>query len=255
MFKRITVFLSIMFMVSVAFTASAEEKVILQYAPKAGTTTKYQMKINGTTIVTAYGRPQRTTLDTAMTVQQKVTGIDKDGNVDIETTVLDGTITVNNTPTTVPNMGQIINVKMAKDGKILSQSGSGAEQQGMGQMQIQFPTTPVSVGKSWTNKVEPTPQMPIPMETKYTVVAFEKVAGRDCAKIKSDVKTVQPSSGSINLTLNATGFIWFAYKEGYMVKNEVKSDMRMIMDNDLGNGKKEKIETRMNLSLSMGLVK
>ncbi len=254
MFKRITLFLSVMFMVSVAFTASAADKVVLQYAPKAGTTTKYKMTISGNTTVTAYQKVQRTTLETLMTIQQKIAGIDKEGNVDIETTVLDGTITVNNTPTTVPNMGQIINVKMAKDGRIISQSGSGADQN-MNQMQIQFPTKAVSVGDKWTNKIEANPQMPIPMETTYTVVGFEKVAGRDCAKIKSEVKSVQPSSGSVNLQVGADGFIWFAYKEGYMVRNEVKSKMKMIMENDLGGGKKEKIETRMDLSLKMDITK
>lgn len=255
MFKRITVFLSVMFMVSVAFMASAAEKVVLQYAPKAGTTTKYEMTIAGKTFVTAYQKVQRTDLDTVMTIQQKVAGIDKEGNVDIETTVLDGKITVNNTPTTVPNMGQIINVKMAKDGRILSQSGAGVDQQGVNQMQIQFPTKAVSIGDKWTNKIEANPQMPIPMETTYTIVGFEKVAGRDCAKIKSEVKSVQPSSGSINLQVKADGFIWFAYKEGYMVRNEVNSNMKMIMENDLGGNKKEKIETRMDLTLKMNIKK
>ena len=40
-----------------------------------------------------------------------------------------------------------------------------------------------------------------------------------------------------------------------MIKNEVSSNMLMVMENDLGGGKKEKIETRMNLSLKMGIVK
>ena len=254
MFKRINLFLAVMFMVSVAFAASAADKVILQYAPKAGTTVKYKMSINGNTIVTAYQKANKQNLTTDMTIQQKITGVDKEGNVDIETTVLNGTITVNDTPTTVPNMGQIINVKMAKDGRIISQSGAGADQN-MNQMQIQFPTKAVSVGDKWTSKIEANPSMPIPMETTYTIVGFEKVAGRDCAKIKSEVKSVQPSSGSVNLQVSADGFIWFAYKDGYMVRNEVKSKMRMIMENDLGGGKKEKIETRMELALKMDLTK
>ena len=123
MIKRITVFLAVLLMVAVAFTASAQSKVLLQYAPSAGTTTTYKMNITGNTTVTAYGKNQRTSLETGMRIQQKVTGVDKDGNVDIETTVLDGTITVNNVPTVLPNMGQIINVKMAKDGEVLSSTG------------------------------------------------------------------------------------------------------------------------------------
>lgn len=254
MIKRITVFLAVLLMVAVAFTASAQSKVLLQYAPSAGTTTTYKMNITGNTTVTAYGKNQRTSLETGMTIQQKVTGVDKDGNVDIETTVLDGTITVNNVPTVLPNMGQIINVKMAKDGEVLS--SSGVDQQGnMNQMQIRFPKKPVGIGDSWTSKIEANPQMPIPMETKYTIVGFEKIGGQDCVKISSTVRSVQPAAGSINLNVSATGFIWFAHKAGYMAKNEVKSDMRMVMENDLGGGQKEKIETRMNLVLKMNLTK
>jgi hypothetical protein len=254
MAKRFTVLLAVLLMVSVAFTATAQNKVLLQYAPTAGTTTKYSMTLSGNTTVAAYGKNQRTNLETAMTIEQKVTGVDRNGNIDLETTVLDGTITVNNTPTPLPNMGQIMNVKMAKDGEVLS--STGVDQQGnMNQMQIKFPQKPVGIGDSWTSKIEATPQMPIPMETKYTVVGFEKVSGLDCVKISSVVRSVQPSAGSINLSVSANGHIWFAHKVGYMVRNEVKSDMRMLMENDLGGGNKEKIETRMNLVLRMNLTK
>ena len=57
------------------------------------------------------------------------------------------------------------------------------------------------------------------------------------------------------LKVKANGNIWFAYKKGIMIQNEVTSNMLMVMENDLGGGKKEAIETRMNLSLKMGLTK
>jgi len=254
MLKRFSIFLSVLVLVSVAFSATAAEQVLLQYNPAPGTTAKYKMNIRGNTIVTAYQRAQRTNLETAMTIEQKVTGVDKDGNIDMATTILDGTITVNNTPTQLPNTGQIINVKMAKDGEILS--SSGMDQQGsFNQMQIKFPAKPVAVGDSWTSTIKPNPQLPIPMDVKYTVVGFEKVSGMDTVKLKSEVTSSQGAAGSINLDVKANGMIWFAYDKGIMVQNEVTSNMVMIMENDLGGGKKEKIETRMNLSLKMGLTK
>lgn len=251
--KRLSVLLGVLLIVSVAFTASAQEKVLLQYRPDAGTTTKYKMNIKGNTIVTAYGKNQQTNLETVMTIQQKITGIDRAGNVDMETTILDGRITVNDTPTALPN-SEIIKVKMAPDGSILEQSGM--DQNGMNnQMQIKFPTKPVGVGDTWTNRLEPNPQLPIPMETVYTVEAFEKVGGEDCVRLKSEVSTAKNNTGSINLDVRANGKIWFAYKKGIMIQNEVTSKMIMVMQNDLGNGRKESITTRMNLGLRMGITK
>ena len=254
MLKRFSIFLSVMFLMSVALGATAAEKVLLQYNPAPGTTAKYKMNIRGNTIVSAYRRAQKTNLQTAMTIQQKVTGVDKKGNIDMETTILDGTITVNKTPTQLPSIGQVIKVKMAKNGEIIS--STGMDQQGnFNQMQIKFPSKPVGVGDSWKSTIKPNPQLPIPMNVKYTVMGFEKVSGKDCVKLKSQVTSSQGNAGSINLNVKATGTIWFAYKAGIMIKNEVTSNMNMIMENDLGANKKEKIETRMNLSLKMGLIK
>ncbi len=254
MLKRLSIILSVLVLVSVAFTATAAEKVLLQYNPAPGTTAKYKMNIRGNTIVTAYKRAQRTNLETSMTIKQDVTGVDQQGNVEMATTIIDGTITVNNTPTQLPNIGQIIKVKMAKNGEIIS--STGMDQQGnFNQMQIKFPSKPVGVGDSWDSNIKPNPQLPIPMEVKYTVVGFENVGGEECVKLKSQVTSSQGSAGSINLKVKANGNIWFAYKKGIMIQNEVTSNMIMIMENDLGGGKKEKIETRMNLSLKMGLTK
>ena len=253
--KRLSVFLAVLLLVSIAFTASAQTKVLLQYNPDAGTTTKYKMNIKGNTIVTAYGKNQQTNLETAMTIQQKVTGKDKDGNIDMETAILEGRITVNGSPTTLPTVGQLIQVKMAKDGTIISQSGMEQGDMTNNQMQIKFPTNPVGVSDTWTTKLEPNPQLPIPMETVYTVEGFEKVGGEDCVRLKSEVTTPKSNTGSINLDVKASGKIWFAYKKGIMMQNEVVSNMMMVMQQDLGNGKKESITTRMKLTLKMGVTK
>ena len=253
--KRLSVILAVLLLVSVAFTASAEEKILLQYNPDPGTTTKYKMNIKGSTVVTASSssQNQQTNLETAMIIQQKVTGKDKAGDIDMETRILEGKITVNGTPTTIPSVGEIITVKMKKDGTIISRSGM--DQGGMGNnQQVKFPTNPVGVGDSWTVKMEPNPEIPIPMETVYTVEAFEKVGGEDCVRLKSEVSTPKYNAG-INIEVKANGRIWFAYKKGYMLQNEVVSNMKMIMLTDVGNNKSEKITTVMKLSLKMGLAK
>lgn len=255
MLKRISVFMTVLLLVSVAFTASAQNKVLLQYNPAAGTTKKYKMNIRGNTIVTAYQRAQRTNLEATMTIEQKVTGIDREGNIDMATTVLGGTITVNKTPTQLPNLGQKFSVKMKKTGEIISTTGMDQQGNYNNQMQITFPTKPVGIGDNWTSTIPANPMLPIPMSAKYTIVGFEKVGGEDCVKIRSEVSTAQGKAGSINLDVKANGHIWFAFKKGIMIQNEVTSNMLMIMENDLGAGKKEKIETRMNLSLRMGLTR
>lgn len=252
--KRLSVLLGTLLLVSVTFVASAQEKILLKYAPDAGTTTKYKMAIKGNTIVTALGKNQTTTLETAMTIQQKVTGKDKSGNIDLETAILEGKITVNGTPTTMPNVGDWMKVKMAPDGTVLSQTGAD-DQNVNNNMQIKFPSNPVGIGDTWTTKIDANAQMPFPMETVYTVEGFEKVNGEDCVRLKSEVSTSKSGNANLNLDVKANGKIWFAYKKGIMVQNEVSSKMLMVMKNDLGNGKMENITTRMNLVLKMGIAK
>ena len=254
MIKRFALVLGVLLFVGVAFSAMAADSVLLQYNPKPGTTTKYKMHINGTTVVTAMQRAQKTDLETDMAIEQKVTGVDKDGKVDMTTTITEGTITVNKTPTQLPAIGQVIRVKMAKNGEVLESEGMD-QQSNFQQMQIKFPAKPVAVGESWEAVINPNPQLPIPLRVKYTLVGFETVDGYECAKLASVVTTDKGEAGSISLDVKAEGKIWFAHKDGIMVKNEVNSNMLMVMENDLGGGKKEKIETRMNLVLRMGITK
>ncbi|MBF0543700.1 MAG: hypothetical protein HQM08_04670 [Candidatus Riflebacteria bacterium] len=254
MLKRCTVFLAVLFFMGVVIGASAQEKVLLQYNPKPGTTTKYKMNLQGTTVVTAMQRAQKTDLQTDMAIEQKITGVDPKGNVDMATTITEGSITVNGTPTPLPAVGQVIKVKMAKNGEVVSTEGMD-NQTNFQNMQIKFPDHPVGTGESWETTINPNPQLPIPLKVKYTFLGLENSDGYECAKLQSVVSTDQGAAGSINLNVKANGKIWFAYKEGIMVKNEVVSTMNMVMENDMGGGKKEKIETRMNLNLKMGIAK
>lgn len=253
MLKRFAVIASVLVLLSVALAATAQEPVLLQYNPAPGTTVKYQMNIRGTTVVTAMQKAQKTDLETNMKLEQKVTGVDKQGNIEMTTTIQEGTITVNNTPTPLPAIGQIIKVKMAKNGEVVE--SEGMDQGNFNQMQIKFPDKPVKTGDSWDSSIQPNPQLPIPLSVKYTVLGFETVDGYECVKLQSNVVSEQGQAGSINLNVKATGKIWFAYKAGVMVKNEVSSNMIMVMESDMGGGKKEKIDTRMNLTLKMGIVK
>ncbi|MBF0503201.1 MAG: hypothetical protein HQM09_23945 [Candidatus Riflebacteria bacterium] len=254
MLKRFVLALSVLFLCGVAMSAVAADKVLLQYSPKPGTTTKYKMHLSGNTVVTAMKQTQKTDLETDMSIEQKITGVDKDGNIDMATTITDGTITVNKTPTPLPGNGQVIRVKMAKTGEVKESEGMD-NQTNFQNMQIKFPEKPVGIGESWDAVINPNPQLPIPLKVKYTLLGFETVEGYECAKLQSTVTTEQGDAGSINLNVKAEGKIWFAYKDGIMVKNEVVSNMVMVMENDMGGGKKEKIETHMNLNLRMGIAK
>ncbi|MBF0408498.1 MAG: hypothetical protein HQM10_14195 [Candidatus Riflebacteria bacterium] len=255
MFKRLSTLLVVLFFLGLVAGASAQDKVLLQYSPKPGTTTKYKMNLQGTTVVTAMQRAQKTELKTDMGIEQKITGVDPKGNIEMATTITDGSITVNGTPTPLPAVGQVIKVKMAKNGEVISSEGMDS-QTNFQNMQIKFPEKPTGIGESWEATISPNPQLPIPLKVKYTLLGFETVDGFDCAKLESVVTTDKGgAAGSINLNVKANGKIWFAHKDGIMVKNEVISTMNMVMENDMGGGKKEKIETRMNLKLIMGIAK
>jgi hypothetical protein len=89
----------------------------------------------------------------------------------------------------------------------------------------------------------------------YTVDKFEKVQGMDCVVIKSKVISEAAKGGAVSqLDVNATGQIFFAYKEGKIVKNAVTGTFGSVT-NQIIEGKTEPIVTKVLVDLVMDIVK
>lgn len=255
MMKRVSLFLCVLFLCGVAVSSFAADKVLLQYNNKPGTTVKYKLHLQGTTTVAATGgEAMKTDLETDVALDLKVTGVDKNGNIEMASTITEGTITVNKVPTPLPAIGQVNRIKMTKSGEVLESEGMG-QQNNLAEMQVKFPEKPIGIGETWDAEIKPNPQMPIALKVKYTLIGFEAVDGKECAILQTNIVSDAGETGSLNFNVKADGKIWFSHKDGIIIKNEVTTTMNMIMENDIGGGKKNKIETRMNLNLKMGIAK
>ena len=118
-------------------------------------------------------------------------------------------------------------------------------------MQLVFPENEVSIGTVWNNTLEPNLQVPVPLKVKYKVLSFEKIKGFDCVKISSTVRSGDKSTiEGLSLDVKADGYIYFAYKHGKMIRNEVKSSMRMILKRVINN-QPQSIITKMTMNMKM----
>ena len=170
---------------------------------------------------------------------------------------------------------QSMSMKVTKTGKILEIKGLEGLKRVMPQLDIQgmikqsqpaFPEKEVRIGESWTQDVElPLPQVgkPVTIETEYTLKGFEKINGYNCARIevKADVLLTdlvfdmslgkpQTEVGMVidRLSQKTEGMLYFAHKEGIVVKSDQDVDMSMEMTTKM---KRAKVETEMKTGMNM----
>ena len=73
--------------------------------------------------------------------------------------------------------------------------------------------------------------------------AFSAIFPQPCEGSKSSIE-------GLSLDVKADGFIYFAYKKGKMIRNEVKSTMRMILKRVINN-QPQSIITKMTMNMKM----
>lgn len=256
MFKRIFVAgLILAFVLSLSGDVFAAG-VKLQYDLKSGDSTKYRMKMKTTTSIGALGKVDKMDADTEMNLVQRVLSKDEKNVMYILTSIENVKTLVNGTPADEKINKQaerVFTMHMEPSGKILDTQGLNAEMS-MQQMQLAFPTDPVDIGKSWENVLPASEQIPTTLKMTYTVEKFEKVHDMDCVVIQSKVVSA-PAKGAVSqLDVNANGKIYFAYKEGKIVKNAVKGDFGSVT-NQVIDGKTEPIVTKVLVDLVMEIVK
>jgi hypothetical protein len=222
--------------------------VKLRYGTQKGTSSTFQVVMDGETSVFVSEKSQKTNLRTEMFLTQKV--VDSQGGlITLLTSIDSGSININGIQSPLPNIGQKVTSEMKENGEIVSTSGFN--QIDTRNMQLVFPTEEIAIGSTWSNTVEPNLQVPVPLNVTYKVLSFEKIKNFDCVKIASTVRSGDKSTiEGLSLDVKADGFIYFAYKEGKMVRNEVKSSMRMILKRVINN-EPQSIITKMTMNMRM----
>lgn len=230
--------------------SSAQAGVRLRYKAQPGDKASYQMVMEGNTTVFVAAKQQKTALTTEIFLSQEVKEVLDSGSIAMDTKIESGRIVVNSVPSVIPNVGQVVRTEMQPNGQILNTQGM-QNQLNLNQMQLVFPDKELEVGSSWSSKLAPSLQVPVGLEVTYKIVGFETIKGKSCIKILSEVRSGKKSSiEGLTLDVSADGTIYFAYDEGLMVKNEVKSQMKMILKRVVNN-KPESIITKMNMDMKM----
>ena len=231
-----------------AVAGSAHGRVRLRYSTRPGDSSTYQVVMDGSTSVFVADKSQRTNLRTEMFLTQQVTEA-RGNTVNVLTTIDSGSININGQQSPLPNIGQRVTSEMRPNGEILS--SSGFQQLDTRNMQLVFPEEPVAVGSTWTSTIEPNLQVPVPLTVTYRVLAFERIKNYDCIKISSTVRSGEQSTiEGLALDVRADGTIYFAFNEGKMIRNDVKSSMRMILRRVIDN-EPQSIITKMTMDMTM----
>lgn len=228
----------------------AAQGIRLEYTKTQGDKATYQMIMDGSTTVYVGDRTQKSSLKTEMFLTQFVSAV-KDGVVSLNTKIDSGSINVNGQVSPIPMIGQEVTTDMKPNGEIINTQGfSGID---FKSMQLVFPDRELQINDTWESNLKETSQVPVPLNVTYKVIGLEKIKDQDCVKIASTVRSGKKSAiEGLSLDVKADGNIYFAYKTGKMMKNEVKSQMNMILKRVVNN-EEQRIITKMEMDMRMEL--
>jgi hypothetical protein len=248
-----------LFIFALSFTLSAfaqePDGLRLVFKGKAGDINEYKVEMTGNSTVAAKGESKSTDMNMNMVIRQKIMNISEDGTQDVSTTITNGQTFMGGQPVELPNVGTSLLMKITDRGKVLNVTGKGPDDIDFKQMQVEFPAKKLKVGDSWTRRLKATAKFPVPMIAKYFIKGFSKVKGYDCVIIDSTIG-VDPNyvnEEKMELAVDASGKLYFAYKEGKMVKNEVKTLMDLTMKLETPE-QPEPVKINMKMDLNMSMV-
>jgi hypothetical protein len=216
-------------------------------------------------------------------VTQKVTNIDKEGNLTIEMTYnnLKQVVEADGKTQEIPtgkNEGKQVTMKMSKLGKILDyqtedDTDSSENLKQLGQMNAVFPAKPLQIGATWDDESEQ--KMPFPnkgsdisfnqkIKNRYKLEAIEKINKLECAKISLDstiTRRLEKGPKSKNIPIDnkgqgeLKGTLYFGVKKGKIVKTEMDSTINSNATVPVSKDKTQKITTKSETTMTMELIK
>jgi hypothetical protein len=203
--RALTIALSLLAMTAIA--ASAGQQVTLKRIPKVGEKVAYKMKV-----ALAF---QGMNIDVSFDVANEVTKVNPDGSYLLVETNTNHLVTMDGQILEEGGEEEKATYTYAPDGsitKIESDNLMGGEQQMANLTAVIWPKEAVGTGSKWKSKIAANKDADMPEITiDYEIVAREKVAGKDCLKIKFDAKGGKSSN---------VGHTWVEVGTGLTVKSE-----------------------------------
>ena len=190
-------------------------KILLRHDIKVGTINKYEMNSIAHSITKQGNKKTETDIESSQVIEITTTDKDTDGVITQETKLLEGYTKTNGKKQKIKIDGSSIISKINNLGKTIFTTGDGENGN------LNFPEEAVGIGDTWTIKMTPNSQMPIPLEMTYTVESIEKYKNEECVKI-SVISKGKSNTNNAYLTMELEGIIWFAYKKCYIINNELK---------------------------------
>jgi hypothetical protein len=210
-----------LFILGLMTAAQAQEKLTLAYKAKAGQTMRY--KAEGTLSLEAAG--QKLTLELKQTEKVSVTGVSASGEVSYESSTEAYEMTINGQKMPDEERNEKTLVTVRPDRTLVSYKRDTTEPD-PSKLSVRlycattpiYSSKPVGVGDKWTHEFQTDADMGIRAGVaEYELLAFEKAAGVDSAKIRIAYKE---SEGSPALTTRVT--VWVEKTTGDSVKSETE---------------------------------
>lgn len=227
--------------------------LVLRYTSHVGDAATYSMKMQGKTVVwssaQANAKRQESSIATEMLLRQEVIA-STESSIKLRTTINSGTIDAKSGVFGHP--AEPVVTTMRPNGEIIENSGfAGLD---LKSMQLVFPNRALKIGDSWTDNIPASSSVPTELVVTYTVVGIKRFHGEDCVQIASKVRSPRkPSIEGLELSIQADGDIYFAYRAGRMMKNDVTSKMSMRLRR-VSNTRKTTTVTEMDMRMQMDTV-
>jgi hypothetical protein len=185
--------------------------IILKKTAKVGDVVKYHT--NATFNI--QGQDGNLDADSA----EKVTDVDKDGNVSIETSTTGVKFSFAGNTTDVPDQ-PATSVKYSPSGEPLEMTGDQEGNTGHRiecVTMVQLPDKPLNAGDTWDFSKTDTSKGFVKLKANYTYVGPEKVGDVDAYKVK--VSTLESEGDT---PAKGEGFVWLDTKTGWIVKSDMQ---------------------------------
>lgn len=207
------------------------ETIVLAYDMKPGEKLRYKTEVFSEQSVQEEGEPaQGFSSKMDMTMVQEGKKVNPDGSMEVDVTIVDGTIEREGQTAQIPTVGQTITIVMKRSGEIVRTSVNFPFSQPA------FPEKQLKLNDSWTGDS----QMDIPLfdddgnqtGTKkadltyhYTLGGIEQSRGYEVAVINvSCPETRFDLTEDTSQSITATGVTHFSHKSGRLIKSQVSTN-------------------------------
>ncbi len=206
------------------------ESIVLAYSMKPGEKLTYKTEVfSEQSVQEEGGTPQAFASKMDMTMLQEGKKVNPDGSMEVDVTIISGSIEKDGETAQIPTVGQVITIVMKPSGEIVRTSVNFPFSQ------PSFPEKQLKVGDSWTGDS----QMDIPLfdddgnqtGTKkadltyhYTLGGVEQSRGYEVGVINvSCPETSFDLTEDTTQTITANGTTFFSHKSGRLVKSQVST--------------------------------